>query len=67
MDSEEDCRDPVPNPFTEGKGVKRSVSLSAEEKKKLAAERQRKCRAARSAAQKEEQKERNKAEKERSR
>ena len=44
MDSEEES--------PEIQGVKRSVPLSAEEKKKLAAERKRRSRAARSAAQK---------------
>ena len=54
-------REHVPNPLTEGQGVKRSVPLSAEDKKKLAAERKRRYRAARSAAAKEEERARNRA------
>ena len=54
MDSEEES--------PEGQGVKRSVSLSAEESKRMAAERKSKSRAARSAAQKEEEQERKRAE-----
>ena len=45
----------------EGQGVKRSVPLYAEEKKKLAAERKRHYRAARSAAKKDEELQRNRA------
>ena len=59
MDSEEE--------LPEGQGGKRSVPLSAEDKKALAAERKRRSRAARSAAQKEEEQQRNRAKMARSR
>ena len=42
-----------PGPSTERHGAKRSVPLSAEEKRRLAAERKRRSRAAKSAAEKE--------------
>ena len=42
-----------PGPSTERHGAKRSVPLSAEEKRRLAAERKRRSRAAKSAAKKE--------------